>query len=202
MAKVKKSRGGLAPDKYLSREQIQQLRKHLDQAKARGGRRAAVNEAIVDVLINSGLRAAELIALQMRDLPHYHGKMIIDVREGKGCIRRSVQISSVLAKRIERFVRRYRKGAKPRSPLFVSERGSKLSYHCLYSRLRIIGRAAGIGRLTPHMLRHTYATNWYNQTKDLFSLMDQLGHSHAETTRIYSKTDNAEMRRQIEDFDL
>jgi site-specific recombinase XerD len=203
MAKVKKkSCGGLPPDRYLSIEQIQQLRKHLDQAKARGGCRAAVSGMIIDLLLNSGLRAAELSALQMRDLPHCHGKLIVDVREGKGCVRRFVQISSVLAKRIERFVRRYRKGAKPRSPLFVSEQGSKLSYHCLHSRIRIVGRAAGIGRLTPHMLRHTYGTHWYGETKDLFGLQDQLGHADPRTTHIYAKTSNEQMRRQVENFDL
>jgi len=202
MAKRKKSRGGLPPDRYLSREQVPQLRKHLDQAKTHGGCRATINSAIVDVMLNTGLRAAELCQLQMRDLPHCHGKLIVDVKEGKGCVRRSVQISSTLADRIKLFVKQYRGGAKPRSYLFVNEQGGPLSYQSLYSRIKIIGRAADIGRLTPHMLRHTYGTAWYNKTKDLFGLQDQLGHADPRTTHIYAKTSDEQMRRQVEDFEL
>jgi site-specific recombinase XerD len=202
MAKVKKHHGGLSPNKFLSLEQVKQLRTYLAEARSRGGRRAAINEAIVDVLLNSGLRAAELLSLQMRDLPHCHGKLILDVREGKGCVRRSVQISSTLAKRIEQFVKRYRKNSKPSSALFVNEQGSKLSYRSLYSRIRIIGRAAGLNRLTPHMLRHSYGMAWYSATKDLFSLQDQLGHADPRTTHIYARTTDEKMRQQVEDFDL
>jgi len=206
MVKRIRTRGGLAPNKYLSLDQIKQLRRHTkncaDLARKRGCRRAAINEIIIDVLVNSGLRAAELCQLQMRDLPHCHGKLIIDVREGKGCVRRSVEISSALADRIKLFVKRYRKGAKPRSYLFVNEQGGSLSYRSLYSRVRIVGQSAGIGRLTPHMLRHSYATAWYNKTMDLYGLQDQLGHADTRTTHIYAKTSSEKMRQQAESFDL
>lgn len=203
MIKKRRCRGGLAPNKYLSMQQIQQLRKFIkNQVKARGGQRAPVNEAIIDVMLNSGLRADELCQLQMQDLPHCHGKLVINVRRGKGDVQRSVQISSELAGRIECFVRRYRKGAKPKSFLFVNEHGRQLSYRSLYSRVRLVGKAAGFMRLTPHMLRHTYSIAWYNKTKDLFALKDQLGHSNVQTTYIYAKTFDEEMRRQVEDFDL
>jgi site-specific recombinase XerD len=199
MAKVKKSRGGLPPDRYLSREQIQQLRKHLDQA--RGGR-AAVNSAIIDLMLNTGLRAAEVCQLQMRDLPHCHGKLIVDVRQGKGCVRRSVQISSVLAERIKIFVKRYRLNAKPKSYLFVNENGKQLSYRSLYSKVRIVGKAAGIGRLTAHMLRHSYSMAWYEKWKDVFSLQSQLGHLDVRTTQIYARSADEQIHREAQNFDL
>ena len=206
MVKRTKSRGGLPPNKYLNTEQLKQLKEYLktkaDLAGERGNKRILINQMIIKVLLNSGLRAGELCQLQMRDLPHYHGKFIIDVREGKGCIQRSVQISSALANHIELFVKRYRKGAKPRSFLFINERGGPLSYRSLYSRVRIIGCSAGVGHLTTHMLRHSYATAWYNKTKDLFGLQDQLGHADTKTTHIYAKTSNEQMRRQVEDFEL
>jgi len=206
MVKRTKSRGGLPPNKYLNTEQLKQLNEYLKTkaalAKERGGRRMLINQMIVNLLLNSGLRAGELCQLQMRDLPHYHGKLVIDVREGKGFVQRSVQISSALADRIKVFVKRFRRGAKPRSYLFVNEQGGSLSYRSLYSRVGIIGRSAGVGHLTPHMLRHSYATAWYNETKDLFGLQDQLGHADTRTTHIYAKTSNEQMRRQVEDFDL
>jgi len=202
MAKAKKSRGGLAPDKYLSREQIQRLREYLSQAKARGGCRAAVNETIVDVMLNSGLRAGELCALQLQDLPLCHGKPCIFVRRGKGSISRTIEINSALSERIKLFVKRYRLNSKPKSHLFVNENKKPFAYHSLYSKIRIIGRSAGVENLRPHMLRHTYATWLYNQSKDLLMVQDALGHSDPATTAVYSRTLPEERRRIIEDFEL
>jgi site-specific recombinase XerD len=202
MAKVKKSRGGLAPDKYLTRDQVRQLRKYLNEAKARGGCRAAVNEAIVDVLLNSGLRAGELCALQLQDLPLYHHKPAIFVRRGKGAISRTIEISSGLADRIKTFVKRYRPNAKPKSYLFVNENQRQLSYNSLHSKIKIIGRSAGLENLRPHQLRHTYATQLYNQSKDLLMVQDALGHADPATTSIYARTLPEEKRRIMESFEL
>ncbi len=206
MAKTKKTRGGLPPNKYLSKQQLLQLREHAKEqaalAKANHSRRAVINEAIIDVMLNTGLRAEELCQLQMQDLPHCHGKNVINVQLGKGNIQRSVPVSSALAKRINLFVKQYRKGSKPKSFLFTNERGGRLSYRSLYSRVRIIGRAAGIENLTPHKLRHTFATMYYNKWRDLFGLQDLLGHADPQTTHIYAKTSDERIHHQAENFDL
>ena len=140
---------------------------------------------------------------EMRDLPHCHGKQIIDVRQGKGCVQRSVEISSALVGRINRFVKEHRKNAKPKSPLFVSERDNlRITYRALYSRLVNIGKRAGVGHLHPHKLRHSYAMVFYKQTKDLLGLQQQMGHRDPQTTQVYARTSSEEMRRQIEEFDL
>ena len=156
---------------------------------------------LIILMANSGLRVSEVSQLQMRDLPHCHGKLIIDVREGKGCVRRSVEISSSLADRIIDFIKKYRKSAKPNSTLFVNEDGGVLSYRSIYSKLMIVSREAGIGRLNPHKFRHTYGTLFYTKTKDTRTLQDQLGHSDIRTTAIYSRTEDAERRRMIEGFE-
>ncbi len=201
--KKKKSRGGLSPNKYLSKEQVDVLKRYLNnRVEERGSLRDIVNKAIIDVLLNSGLRAAELCHLRIKDLPCYHVKLVIDVREGKGCVQRSVEISSALANRIGQFTKRYRRGARPSSTLFVNEHYRPLSYMSLYVRIRNVGRAAGIGYLKPHMLRHTYATMFYKTSKDLLMLQDQLGHADPRTTAIYART-LTEVRRQFaEAFDL
>ncbi|GAF97070.1 unnamed protein product, partial [marine sediment metagenome] len=92
----------------------------MNLAKDDSNQRVVINQMIIDLLLNSGLRAEELCQLQIRDLPHYHGKLVIDVREGKGSVQRSVVISSALAKRIKLFIKHYRKAAKSKSPLFVN----------------------------------------------------------------------------------
>ena len=199
-----KSRSGLPPDKFLTHDQVLQLKKHNGQLQASANkqirRRAIINGMILDVMLNSALRASELCALQMRDVPHFHGKLILNVRRGKGCIQRSVEISSDLAKRIKQFAKRYRKNAQPRSPLFINERGGPMSRECVYGKLRIIGKAAGIDNVHPHMLRHTYGYMHYNENKDLLYLADQMGHKDISTTAIYARTANEERRRIADKF--
>ncbi len=204
--KRKKHRGGLAPNKYLSKEQFDLLKRHLagkveSSSTTLGRRRAEINQMLIILMANSGLRVSEVSQLQMRDLPHCHGKGIIDVREGKGCVQRTVEISSSLAGKIFEFIKKYRKSAKPNSPLFVNEDGGSLNYRSIYSKLMIISREVGIGRLNPHKFRHTYGTLFYTKTKDTRTLQDQLGHSDIRTTAIYSRTEDAERRRMIEDFE-
>lgn len=203
-------RGALAPDKYLSCEQVRTVKAHLakrlkaavkpSMSSVGDSRRAAVNQFIFLMLLNTGLRAAELCALQMRDLPGCHGKCVVYVRSGKGRVARAVYISAATADMITLFIRWYRKNAKPRSPLLVSEEGRAMGYYSLYSKMRIIGRHVGF-RLTPHMCRHTYGVRFYNTVQyDLLFLRDQMGHKSIETTAIYARTDNEKRRRQIEMF--
>ncbi len=200
-----KHRGGLTPDKYLSKDQLEKLRRHVSDraaaARERGSKRNVVNELIIELLVNTGLRASELCGLNIADLPVSHGKAGVWVRDGKGGIDRVVDINEALGKRIARYVKLYHKGAKPKSPLLLSESGKRLSYMSLYLRVRRIGENAGIGKLHPHILRHTYLTRLYNVEKDLRFVQDQAGHASPTTTAIYAKTDNESRKRQVEALD-
>jgi len=193
MRKRIKKKQYVDPEKHLTEKQVPAIKKYLDKkaAQVRPSRawRALTNRAIFDFMVNTGLRAEELINVRMRDLPYCHGKDVVNVRRGKGDVARMVVISPALAKRIKEYVKRCRKSAKPNSYLFVNEDGGQLSYRSLYSKLQRIGLASGVGRLTPHMLRHTYAMYWYAKAdKDVLGLQDQLGHRDTETTHIYART--------------
>ena len=206
MAKRKtKQRNGLSPDKYLSEEQLKRLRKHIkdmaDLARQRGSVRAIIDELIIELLANTGLRAAELCNLNIRDLPVSHGKDSVWIRDGKGKVARTVDIPENLRKRLERFVMLYRKGAKPNSPLLVSTKGDRMIYRSIYEKCRKLGKQAGIGKLHPHMLRHTYLTRLYNIEHDLRFVQDQAGHASPTTTAIYAKTNNESRKRQLEALD-
>jgi len=203
--KYTKSYGGLAPDKYLNGTQVKRLHSYCKR-KARKAqlnhcRRAVVNEMLIDLLLNTGLRPSELCQLQMRDLPHCHGKPVVNVRKGKGCIQRSVQISKKLTRRITRFVKQYRPNSKPRSPLFINERDGPLSYNSLLSKIKKIGTAVGLW-VTPKKFRHTYAMEYYKRYRDIFALQSQLGHADPKTTMIYARTTSEQIREQVEKFDL
>jgi len=200
-----KKRGGLAPDKYLSEAQLKKLRQNVkdkaDLARMRGGSRGVIDELIIELFIGTGLRASELCDLNIGDLPVKHGKDCIWVRDGKGKVSRTVDISEKIKKRLERFIKLYRKGAKAKSPLLVSERGGRIIYRSVYAKVKRIGDQAGVGKLHPHMLRHTYLTRLYNVEKDLRFVQDQAGHASPTTTAIYAKTNNTARKRQVEALD-
>ncbi|HSV98693.1 MAG TPA: site-specific integrase [Sedimentisphaerales bacterium] len=205
MARRTKHRGGLQPDKYLSEAQLKRLRQYVkdmaDLARQRGSTRAIIDELVIELLVNTGLRASELCNLNIGDLPMSHGKETVWVRNGKGSVARTVDIPEGVQKRLERFVRLYRQEAGPDAPLLVSTQGKRMIYRSIYEKIRKLGRQAGIGPLHPHMLRHTYGTRLYNVEQDLRFVQDQLGHASPTTTAIYAKTNAPARRRQLEALD-
>ena len=213
----------LHPDRYLTLPEVKQLLHTLDTeaavARRRGTTRALTNRMLVVLMLRSGLRATEVCYLRLRDLPTYHGKDVVFVsRSGAKYDRsRTVQVTTRLRKELADYVRRCRKGAKPGSPLFVNregfrqlkchrmkkhkvltwtERTSRLSYHALYLHIKGIGRRAGLLHVTPHVLRHTFATHAYTIAKDLRLTQEQLGHSRSETTEIYAGVLDQDRRNQ------
>lgn len=208
MRASRKRRGGLAPDRYLSEAQERRLLRHVrrraDAARVRGRTRPVVDEFLVILLLRSGLRASEAAALRMSDLPLKHGKSLIWVRAGKGGVERTVHVGPRLVRTIRQFARTYRRGAGPDEALLVNERGASYAYGSVYRKIRRLGREAGIGNLTPHMLRHTYATRLYGLDHDLRFVQDQLGHASPRTTAVYAKTDpkaRAAMLSRLENED-
>ena len=200
-----KQRGGLAPDKYLSDSQLKRLRQYTkdmaDLARQRGSQRAIIDELIVELLACAGLRASEVCDLNIADLPVSHGKDSIWIRDGKGNVARAIDIPDSLCKRLERFVKLYRKGAKPNSPLLVNTKGKRIIYRTIYEKMKKLGYQSGIGKLHPHMLRHTYLSRLYNVEHDLRFVQDQAGHSSPTTTAIYARTNNKARKRQVEALD-
>lgn len=205
-SKAKGRRGGLSPEQYLSKKQAVRLIKYVsleaNEAKRWGRKRAVINELIIDLLLHSGLRASELCQLSIEDLPYTHEKDELFVRTGKGNISRTVELPKRLVQKLNKFIRIHRKNAKPKEPLFVGERGKRLSYSGLYSRIKTIGEGVGLPNLHPHTLRHTFATLLYGIERDLFNVADQLGHSSTDTTKVYAKTNNESRKKQAEALDI
>jgi len=192
-AKIKRNEQTPA-NKYLSDVQLEKLLQYVknkaDLARLRGTTRAIIDEVIILLLVDAGLRASELCCLNIRDLPVEHGENAILVRDAKGNVTRDIRITLKTAARLERFVKLYRKGAKPVQPLLISERGRRLSYMSLYSKVKRIGANAGIGRLYPQILRRTFQVRLYNVEQDLRFVQNQAGHASPKTTAIYAKTEN------------
>jgi integrase len=139
-----------------------------------------------------------LCNLKLKDLPICHGKNSIWIQDGKGGVSRVVEIPEKLIKALKRYCKLHHKTVEPEDHLFISSKGKPICYMTIYQKIRRIGEKAGIGKLHPHMLRHTYATRLYAVEKDLLFVSDQLGHSNVSTTHIYAKTDSESRRTQVE----
>jgi len=185
---------------YLTAEQVRSIMRMLREKADAGGRGAATNLMLFDLMVNTGLRSGEVVGLQMGDLPAHHGKQAITVRAEVAKNRRSriVAIPNGLAKRLDEFCVRVRGKRGVRTPLFINRDGRRLQYAALYGRIKRIGRQAGFAWLHPHVLRHTYATALRAKSRDIAAVQDQLGHIDISTTKIYSRTLSVELIDQVE----
>lgn len=203
-AKQRKPKEYLKPTDYLSLSQftgiLEVLSRDVENSKAHNGKinRAVVNEMIVILLVETGLRASELCNLKLKDLPSHHSKPEIFVRQGKGKKDRTVVISDYLAEKLINYVQKYKKGQSLDNWLFVSEQRKRMTYNALYAKVKGIGLKAGIWvynkgkkkktRLSPHKFRHTFGTYLLNVAGNEILVQNQLGHCKPETTAIYAKT--------------
>lgn len=176
--------------RYLSDAELEKLLSYLrekaDLAGRRGATRAVVDEVIVLLLLNTGLRPSELCNLTIADLITEHGRKAIMVRDSSGNVPRAVDVTGDIAEHVRRFVRLYRRKAKPGDPLLVSERGTRFGYMSLYNKVKRIGKNAKVGNLHPRILRATYLVRLYNSRHDLWFVQQQAGHASPRTTAIYA----------------
>lgn len=182
--------------KYLSYKEIDRLLEAPDPAKPTGVR----DRAMIHVLYASGLRVTELCELQLSDFMEDVGVVRV---MGKGSKQRLVPVGRpALA-----AVREYRNGARPlllrgRSSryLFVTARGSRLTRQAFWKLLNGHGRKVGIFRhLTPHVLRHSFATHLLEGGADLRSVQTMLGHADISTTQIYTHVLRSRLRKTVDD---
>jgi integrase/recombinase XerD len=156
------------------------------------------DRAILEVLYATGLRASELVHLRRTDVDLELGL----VRAfGKGRKERLVPLGRVAAQWVVKYekVRERLVEGKGEAPLFVSNRGEGLSRMGLWGIVRRHAVAAGVERtLTPHVLRHSFASHMLERGADLRSLQAMLGHADISTTQIYTHV-TRERLRQIYD---
>jgi integrase/recombinase XerD len=181
--------------KFLNRDQIENLIRAPDASKSTGLR----DRAMLELLYATGLRVSELCAVGLADLQAEAGLLRT---VGKGNKERIMPVGrSALA-----AVKVYQDSGRPKllngraSPfLFVTARGGRLTRQAFWKLLAAHGKKAGIFHdLTPHVIRHSFATHLLEGGADLRSVQTMLGHADISTTQIYTHVMRSRLRQTID----
>jgi integrase/recombinase XerD len=191
-------RAWAALPRFLSLEEVDRLLGQPDVATPRGLR----DKALIEVLYATGLRVSELVALRAGDLNLDEGYLTCI---GKGDKQRMVPLGQEAAEWVRRYMREgrprlLRKGTSPW--LFVNARdGGPLSRVGFWKVLKEYGLKAGIrADLSPHVLRHSFATHLLDRGADLRMIQVMLGHADLSTTQIYTHVLEARLRAVYDKF--
>ncbi len=180
--------------RFFYPEEIEELFNCIDMNDPLGER----NLAIIELLYGSGLRVSELCSLTLDNL-HLQRKIIIV--KGKGNKERIVPITDSALEALNNYINNSRKELLMKahsnsSVLFLNHRGRKLTQRGVRDILtRLIDHSAKISGISPHMLRHTFATHLLDNGADIRSVQELLGHSQIATTQIYTHVSREKLKK-------
>ena len=181
--------------KYLTSREIERLMAAPDPAGPIGAR----DRAMLELLYATGVRVSELCQLQAADLAADLGIVRVN---GKGDKERVVPVGKSALGAVAGYLAQGRpdllKGRASRY-LFVTARGTRLTRQGFWKLLARYGRQAGIRRaLTPHVLRHSFATHLLEGGADLRSVQAMLGHADISTTQVYTHVLRSRLRQTVD----
>ena len=181
--------------KFLTREEVDLLLEEPDVTTDEGIR----DRAMTELLYASGLRVSEMVNLKLSDVDFDAGLVTC---LGKGSKERRVPMGTSAIEWVRRWLpaRRRTLGDSPEERLFVTPKGAPVTRQMYWRRLVGYGERARLGRITPHMLRHTFATHLLEHGADLRSVQIMLGHGDISTTQIYTHVTNERLRETLLKF--
>jgi site-specific recombinase XerD len=151
--------------------------------------------AMMELLYASGIRRAELVGLNVSDVDLERRLMRVI---GKGNKQRTVFINQASAQAIRNYL-----AVRPRTPdeaLFISKRKSRMSHRQAWVIFRQFAELSGLTKhVTPHVMRHSFATHLLENGADLMTIKELLGHESLSTTQIYTNVSLEHMRRSYEE---
>ena len=182
----------LLPD-VLTVEEIDAMIATFDMTTVKGCR----DNAIVEVLYSTGLRVSELVSLRIDNL--FFGEGYIRV-VGKGDKQRLVPVGSVARDKIQLYMELRRPKRSSEATLFLNNRGEPLTRIMVFNIIKQAAYLAGIDKnISPHTLRHSYATHLLEGGANIRQVQELLGHESISTTEVYTHLDRKHLRRVVED---
>jgi integrase/recombinase XerD len=194
---IRPPRAWPALPKFLSMDEVDRLIAQPDVSMPRGLR----DRALIELLYATGMRVSELVGVRAMDL-HLDEQYLTCV--GKGDKERLIPIGDAASAAIRRYQREARpvllkRRSSPR--LFLNARGGPLSRVGFWKIIKAHGRHAGLPRtLSPHVLRHSFATHLLERGADLRAIQMMLGHADLSTTQIYTHVLEARIRTIYDRF--
>jgi integrase/recombinase XerC/integrase/recombinase XerD len=181
--------------KAMKRDEVADL---LDRIPA-GGPLELRDRAMFELAYSCGLRCQEIVDLELDSLDFDAEELRV---QGKGAKTRVLPVGEPAQRATERYLARGRPalaGAAADPALFISKSGRRLSPSDVRRRLAAWLRNAGLaGGLSPHALRHSFATHMLEGGADLRAIQELLGHSSVSTTQVYTWVESSRLRRQYD----
>ncbi len=181
----------------LSRDEVEALLAAPDPRRPAGRR----DRAMLELLYATGLRVSELVGLELNDV-NLETRVLI--ARGKGSKERLVPVGAPAADAVRAYLQTAREpllGGRRSKHLFVTPRARPLSRQGFAKILGRCARAAGIRRrISPHKLRHSFATHLLEGGADLRAVQAMLGHADVSTTQIYTHVDRTHVRKLYDRF--
>jgi integrase/recombinase XerD len=180
---------------FLTPEEVERVLEQPDLGSASGVR----DRTMLEVLYATGLRVSELTQLSIRDLDLDSGLLTC---LGKGSKQRRLPLGRSAIDHLQRYwpFREQLRSGRVTDRLFVESGGAPVTRQQFWRRIKKYGLAAGIDYLTPHLLRHSFATALLRNGADLRSVQLLLGHSDISTTQIYTHVTDDHLREVYQKF--
>lgn len=181
----------LIPD-VLSKEEVEELLAQPKTQDAAGAR----DKAMLELLYATGMRVSELCSLRISDLSDAFVKVY-----GKGRKERLVPVGKAALDAIDHYLLHFRGKAESLEPLFLSRKGKPISRVWVWSRIKAYAKAAGIHKaVSPHTLRHSFATHLLENGADLRLIQELLGHEDISTTDRYTHVAGSRLKKAFKAF--
>jgi integrase/recombinase XerC len=140
--------------------------------------------AMIELLYSSGLRRSELVSLNAGDIDFYGAVVRV---MGKGLKERITPVTKKAMQAVKDYLSERAPAVQPQDALFLNKNGKRLSGHGLGLILKKLSlKANTLRKITPHEIRHSFATHLLNHGCDLRSLQEMLGHKNLSTTQVYT----------------
>jgi integrase/recombinase XerC len=180
--------------KFFYLKEMKQIIDSIDSTDLLGQR----NSAIIELLYGSGLRVSELCSLELHQINFSNNLILV---RGKGSKERYVPMTKYCFEAMNKYINDSRRKLLMNSKsntniIFLNHLGFKLTTRGVRDILnRIIEKTAQIHKITPHMLRHTFATHLLDNGADIRSVQELLGHSQLSTTQIYTHVSKEKLKQ-------